>query len=371
MPPKVKQGDTPPGAPPVSTPPPGTNIRSDQLNQIGPADTGNANNPVNNNVSQPQSGVSQVTDLTGTTYHVIPVTVGGVAVNLQLNQNVDAADPVGAPASGPGGFQNSDTVQQQLEEISTWSQNATKKAQIVDQMYAAGLLSSKKAPSAREIALAWQLVVQEAALQSKIDINSDLATPEAVLAKAAQGGWNALNAQQTVSDTGLNTSGNTNGAADTTNQSETIYKSYVDPATAMGALADAYYRLMGRNPNAGEYQAFLQSVKGYQDEVNTGSDKTVTKSPNTGSATDPTTGLPVDQSGSTGAIPSAGTNTQTNVVSQRGIGQRGIEFLAGQSAMGNPEEAQYQAATTVFSAIIKALGAPGAAGESGPTVTAP
>lgn len=367
MPPKVKQGDTPPGAPPVSTPPPGTNIRSDQLNQIGPADTGNANNPVNNNVSQPQSGVSQVTDLTGTTYNVIPVTVGNVAVNLQLGQGIDAADPIGTPASGPGGFTSSPTVQQQLEEISTWSQDSTKKAQIVDQMYAAGLLSSKKAPRADEIARAWQLLVQEAALQSKQDINGDMTTPEAVLAKAAQSGWNAIGAQQTVSDTGLNTSGNVDGATDVTNQSETVYKSYVDPATAMGALADAYYRLMGRNPNAGEYQAFLQSIKGYQDEVNTGRDTTTTKTP----TSDSSTGLPVDQSGMTGVPSATGTNTQTNVVSQRGIGQRGIEFLAGQAAMANPEEAQYQAATTVFSAIIKALGAPGAAGDSGPTVTAP
>lgn len=356
MPPKVKQGNTSPNLPGAGSNP-------------WPGDPGNPNNPANPTAGAPQSGVSQVTDLTGTTYNVIPVTVGGVAVNLQLNQNVDAADPIGTPASGPGGFTSSNTVQQQLEEISTWSQNATKKAQIVDQMYAAGLLSSKKAPSAREIALAWQLVVQEAALQSKQDINGDTATPEAVLAKAAQSGWNSIGAQQTVSDTGLNTSGNVNGATDTTNQSETIYKSYVDPATAMGALADAYYRLMGRNPNAGEYQAFLQSIKGYQDEVNTGSDKSTTKTPDTG-ATD-STGLPVGQSGTTGVPSATGTNTQTNIVSQRGIGQRGIEFLAGQAAMANPEEAQYQAATTVFSAIIKALGAPGAAGDSGPTVTAP
>jgi hypothetical protein len=370
MPPKVKQGDTPPGAPPVSSPPPGTQLRSDQLNQLGPADPGNPNAPANPNPTPPQSGVSQVTDLTGTTYNVIPVTVGGVAVNLQLSQNVDAADPIGVPASGPGGFTSSPTVQQRLQEISTWSQNTTKRAQIVNQMYAAGLLSSKKAPSAREIALAWQLVVQEAALQSKLNINSDLSTPEAVLAKAAQQGWNAIGAQQAVGDTNLTTSGNINGAADTANQSETVYKSYVDPATAMGALADAYYRLMGRNPNAGEYQAFLTSIKGYQDTVNTGRDETVNKGPVTG-AIDPATGLPVDQSGSTGVTPATGTNTQTNIVSQRGIGQRGIEFLAGQAAMANPEEAQYQAATTVFSAIIKALGAPGAAGESGPTITAP
>lgn len=368
MPPKAKKtGDTPPGAPPVSSPPPGTQLRSDQLNQVGPADPGNPNNPANPNVKTPQSGVSQVTDVTGTTYNVIPVTVGSVAVNLQLGQGIDAADPIGTPASGPGGFTSSDTVQQQLEEISTWSQNATKKAQIVDQMYAAGLLSSKKTPRAEELARAWQLLVQEAALQSKTDINGEMTTPEAVLAKAAQSGWNSIGAQQTVSDTGLNTSGNAFGSADTTNQSETIYKSYVDPATAMGALADAYYRLMGRNPNAGEYQAFLQSIKGYQDEVNTGRDETTTKTP----ISDSSTGLPVDQSGNTGVPTSTGTNTQTNIVSQRGIGQRGIEFLAGQAAMANPEEAQYQAATTVFSAIIKALGAPGAAGESGPTVTAP
>jgi hypothetical protein len=359
MPPKVKQGSSTPVDP---------NSLTGPYNNAFPADAGNANAPANPNPTAPQSGVSQVTDLTGTTYNLIPVTVGGVAVNLQLNQNVDAADPIGTPASGPGGFKSSDTVQQQLEEISTWSQNATKKAQIVDQMYAAGLLSSKKAPSAREIALAWQLVVQEAALQSKTDINGEMTTPEAVLAKAAQSGWNSIGAQQTVSDTGLNTSGNAFGSTDTTNQSETIYKSYVDPATAMGALADAYYRLMGRNPNAGEYQAFLQSIKGYQDEVNTGRDETTTKTPTT---SDSSTGLPVDQSGNTGVPTASGTNTQTNVVSQRGIGQRGIEFLAGQAAMGNPEEAQYQAATTVFSAIIKALGAPGAAGDSGPTVTAP
>lgn len=373
MPPKAKKtGDTsaPPVDPNAALNGPGANATGPAaaFGQASPADPGNPNAPANPNAKAPQSGVSQVTDLTGTTYNVIPVVVGGVAVNLQLSQGIDAADPIGTPASGPGGFTSSPTVQQQLEEISTWSQNSTKKAQIVDQMYAAGLLSSKKSPRADEIARAWQLLVQEAALNSKTDINGTMTTPEAVLAKAAESGWNSIGAQQTVSDTGLNTSGNAFGSADTTNQSETIYKSYVDPATAMGALADAYYRLMGRNPNAGEYQAFLNGVlKPYQDTVNTGRDETTTKTP----ISDSSTGLPVDQSGNTGVPTSTGTSTQTNIVSQRGIGQRGIEFLAGQAAMANPEEAQYQAATTVFSAIIKALGAPGAAGESGPTVTAP
>lgn len=366
MPPKVKQG-TP--VPPVNpTPNPNAPIRPDALNQISPADPSNPLAPTNPNPAKPVSGVTQTTDSTGTSFDTIPVVVGGVAVDYTLSQNISADDSV-----GPGRLRKrpATTVMEQLNSISTWSQDTTKKAQIVNQMYAAGLLTSKKAPSAREIALAWQLLVQEAALNTK-DLSSptEMTTPEGVLAKAAQQGWNAIGAKQTVSDTGLGASGNINGSQDTSSQSETVYKSYVDPATAMGALADSYYRLMGRNPNSGEYQAFLQSIKGYQDEVNTGKDTSTTKGPS-GTNIDQTTGLPVDQSGNTGGPTTAGTNTQTNVVSQRGIGQRGIEFLAGQAAMGNPEEAQYQAATTVFSAIIKALGAPGAAGESGPTTTAP
>ena len=187
MPPKVKQDS--------SSPPVDPNSLTGPYDNTFPADAGNPNAPANPNPTAPRSGVSEVKDLTGTTYKIIPVVVGGVAVNLQLSQGIDAADPIGTPASGPGGFTSSQTVQQQLEEISTWSQNSTKKAQIVDQMYAAGLLSSKKAPRSDEIARAWQLLVQEAALQSKTDINGEMTTPEAVLAKAAQSGWNSIGAQ--------------------------------------------------------------------------------------------------------------------------------------------------------------------------------
>lgn len=307
------------------------------------------------------------------------VVVNGKPVNIVLNQQVKATDQVNPNITAAGEAQRqflhpndttaASTVMDQIKTIQDWYGKANIRQKYIDEMYAAGLISSKKSPSANEVAAAWAMVVQEAAIQNKT-LGTSAVSADDLLAKASQQGWSSINPTISTQDGGVNGTGNLNNAAETTSQSETIYKSYVDPATAMGALADAYYRLMGRNPNASEYQAFLNSIKGYQDEVNTGSDKTVTKGPNTG-ATDSNTGLPVDQSGTTGGAPTAGTNTQTNVVSQRGIGQRGIEFLAGQAAMANPEEAQYQAATTVFSAIIKALGGPGAAGESGPTVTAP
>lgn len=367
MPPKIKQDPTVP--PPQPTGPGQPSPNAAPTLGATPADPGNPNNPQSGIPQLSQSGSIQIDQQTG--LPTATITVNGKLITLTLNSNVKANMPVGATIHG-GSYVNFQTA---LNSIGTdgkggpgWYDNISKRQKYIDEMYAAGLLSSKKSPSAAEVALAWQLVVQEAALQVA-DENGDITlySPDEVLAKAAKTGWNNINAKQALGDVGVNGTGNINNSADTINKSETVYKSYVDPATAMGALADAYYRLMGRNPNAGEYQAFLQSIKGYQNEVNTGRDETVSKTPISNSST----GLPVDQSGNTGVPTASGTNTQENIVSQRGIGTRGVEFLAGQAAMANPEEAQYQAATTVFSAIIKALGAPGAAGSSGPTVTAP
>lgn len=326
-----------------------------------PADQGNTNAPANLQPLTSQSGNIQTDPKTG--LPVATITVNGKLIQLTLNSNVKADQAVGRA----GGEDKLMTVQSALNTIQDWYGNATTRQKYIDEMYSAGLISSKKSPTASEVALAWQLVVQESALQVT-DPNGDmhLYSPDDVLAAAAKSGWSAINAHQAAGDAGVNGTGNLNNATDATNQTETVYKSYVDPATAMGTLADSYFRLMGRNPNPSEYNAFMTSLYGYQNEVNTGSDKTTSKGPNTGQL-DPTTGLPVDQSGTSG-----GTNTQTNVVSQRGIAQRGIQFLAGQQALQSPEEGAYQAATTYFNAFIKALQGPAAGMEaSGPTTTVP
>jgi hypothetical protein len=125
---------------------------------------------------------------------------------------------------------------------------------------------------------------------------------------------------------------------------------------------------MGRNPTNAEYSAFMQSLYSYQNAELTGSDKTTSKGPDTGASIDPQTGQPVDQSGTS----TGGTSTQTNVVSQRGIAQRGVQFIAGQQALASPEEGAYQAATTYFNAFIKALSGPASGMQaSGPTNTTP
>ena len=234
-------------------------------------------------------------------------------------------------------------------------------------MYAAGLISSKKSPSADEVTRAWQLVVQESALQI-MDPNGDmhLYSPDDVLEKAAQSGWNSLNAKQATGDVQVAGTGNLNNSQETSSQSETIYKSFVDPATAMGTLADSYFRLMGRNPTPGEYNAFLHSIYTYQEQENTGKFESTQTGPNVGT-TDSATGQPVDQTGTTG-----GTSKQTNIVSQRGIGTRGVEFLAGQQALSSPEEGAYHAPTTYFNAFVKALQGPASGmAPSGPTNATP
>lgn len=334
-----------------------------------PADPGNINNPQSGTPQLAQSGSIQTDQQTG--LPTATITVNGKLITLTLNSNIKANMPVGATKSG-GSYENFQTM---LNSIGTdgkggpgWYDNTTTRQKYIDEMYAAGLLSSKKSPSAAEVALAWQLVVQESALQVAAGDGGDttLYSPDEVLAKAAQSGWNNINAKQALGDVGVNGTGNLNNSAQTSSQSETVYKSFVDPATAMGTLADSYFRLMGRNPTPGEYNAFLHNVYTYQNEENTGKFETTDKGPNVG-AIDPSTGQPVDQSGTTG-----GTSTLTNTVSQRGIGTRGLQFMAGQQALASPEEGAYQAATTYFNAFIKALQGPAAGMEaSGPTVTIP
>ena len=327
-----------------------------------PADQGNPNAPANPSPLLAQSGNIQTDPNTGLS--TATITVNGKLITLTLNSDIKDNMPVGATQHG-GSYESFHNA---LNSIQDWYQNTSQRQKYINEMYDAGLLTSKKAPSAAEVALAWQLVVQEAALQVAAGDSGDgtMLSPDEVLAKAAQQGWNAISAKQAVGDVGANGTGNFRNSAETSSQSETVYKSYVDPATAMGTLADSYFRLMGRNPTQGEYQAFLNTVYNYQEQENTGKFETTEKGQNAGNV-DPTTGQPVDQSGTTG-----GTSTQTNVVSQRGLGTRGIQFLAGQQALADPEQGAYQAATTYFNAFIKALQGPASGMEaSGPTITVP
>lgn len=360
---KKQQNTTPPA------PSPGPN----------PADPGNQNAPANP-VSSPTPGYNPagttVDPNTGKTipYATVDVSAGNVSQTVSLGQNVNPTDHVmtSGRAHGPGMSHGGPdegptfvTVQDMINQISDWYNNATLRQQYINQMYEAGLLTSKKSPSATAVIEAWSLLVQEASIRGDV-------TPNDLLAQAAKGGYNALNPTLTTSDFGAGGStGNPNNVPDSsTTSSETVYKSYLDPATIMGALADAYYRLVGRNPNPEEYQAFLDTVYGYQNEVNTGSDKTVTKSPSNGVTGDSTTGQPGGPQGTNDG--SFDPTTTTSVVSQRSIGTRGLEFLSGQAALSNPDEPNYQAATTYFNAFIKALSGPAAGMQSsGPTTTVP
>lgn len=334
-----------------------------------PADAGNPNAPGNNTPQVPQSGTVIDSDPNNSGLPTATIDVNGKLITITLNSNIRGALPIGPV--GPGTM----TAEQArkwnfttaLNSITNWYQNSSTRQKYINEMYAAGLISSKKSPSAEEVTRAWALVVQESALQIQ-DPNGDihLFSPDQVLAKAAESGWNAANFKQSPGDAQVAGNGNQNNSPDTSSQSETVYKSFVDPATAMGTLADSYFRLMGRNPTQGEYNAFLQNVYNYQEQENTGKFETQTKGPNTG-AIDPSTGMPVDQSGTTG-----GTSTNTNIVSQRGIGTRGLQFMAGQQALASPEEGAYQAATTYFNAFVKALQGPASGMEaSGPTITVP
>ena len=342
-----------------------------------PGDPGNPQAPAGPNTTQLPAGLQQDVGA-GTTNsgsYYFQVVVNGKPVNIVLNQQVKATDPVNPniDAAGeaqrqflhPNDAKTAKTVMEQIQTIQDWYGKANIRQKYINEMYQAGLISSKKSPSANEVASAWAMVVQEAAIENKNAGTSPLSA-EDLLAKAAQQGWTSLNPTLSTQDGGVNGTGNLNNAVDTSSQSETDYKSYVDPATAMGTLADSYFRLMGRNPTRGEYQAFLNSIYSYQEQENTGKFEQTTKGPNTGNS-GTSTDQPVDQSGTTG-----GTSTQTNVVSQRGVGTRGVQWLAGQQALSSPEEGTYQASTTYFNAFIKALGEPAAGmAASGPTVAIP
>jgi len=329
MPPKKKQGATPPA------PSPGPN----------PADPGNQNAPANPVVA-PTAGYNPAgttTDpVTGQTipYGTVDVSAGNVSQRVSLGQNVNPTDHVmtSSGTHGPGQSRGGadeqptyTTVQGMINQINDWYSNSTLRQQYINQMYEAGLLTSKKNPSATAVIQAWSLLVQEASIRGNV-------TPNDLLAQAAKGGYNALNPTLTTSDFGAaNSTGNSNNVPDSsTTTSETDYKSYLDPATIMGALADSYYRLVGRNPTPEEYDAFLKTVYGYQDEENTGKFETKTKSPSGTGQIDPTTGQPVSPQGTNDG--SGDPNTATSVVSQRSIGTRGLEFLAGQAALGDPGE---------------------------------
>lgn len=317
-----------------------------------PADPGNPNN----NAGAP-TGVQDPRTVT--------VTVNGRTYKVEIVSSLDPSQVVSSrDILAERDDATSANVVSKIAEIQDWYGNATKRAQIIQQLYAAGLVTSKKAPSAAEVINAWSLVVQEAATQSNA---GKFISPEDLLAKAAKSGWNSVGATLTPDSTGAVGTGNLNNAADaSTTTSQTIYKSYLDPASIMGAQADAWFRLLGRNPTTAEYNAFLNSVLGYQDASNTGKFESQTKDPS-----NVATGANAGQSA---GMQDAMTDptTQTSIVSQRGIGTRGLEFLAGQAAMANPEEGAYQAATTYFNAFIKALSGPAAGmSASGPTNTAP
>lgn len=361
---------------PTSGPNTTTNLTAQNLQQLygiagaTPADPGNPNN----NAGTPTAGQIQTGKQSdGTT--IISVTLNGRVKYVTLSRLTDPSQPFASqqPLSGgrPSGrsaraYEDAPntTVASKLAEIESWYDNSTKRNQMIQQMYAAGLVTSKKSPSLDEVVAAWSLVVQEAAQENK---SGSSVSPEDVLAKAAKSGWNSIQATITPDTAGVVGTGNLNNASDaSTTTSQTIYKSYLDPASIMGAQADAWFRLLGRNPTKGEYQSFLNSVLQYQDASNTGKFESQTKDPSdvqTGANANTAAGITNAQTDPT---------TQTSIVSQRGIGTRGLEFLAGQAALANPEEGAYQAATTYFNAFIKALSGPASGMQaSGPTNTAP
>lgn len=329
-----------------------------------PADPGN---PYNINTGTPVPGQLQDPN-------TITVTVNGRQYQLTIIKQLSHDTPISTRTlladrtkGLRGGYEDapSGSIADKLAEIQDWYGNTTKRAQIVQQMYAAGLVSSKKSPSAAEVINAWSLLVQEAALENQV--GGKATTPEDLLAKAAKVGWNSVSAQLTPDSTGVQGTGNLNNAADaSTTSQQTIYKSYLDPATVMGAQADAWFRLLGRNPTQQEYTSFLHSIMAYQDAENTGKFETQTKDPSDvlkgAAATDQAAIADTQQDPS----------TMTTTVSQRGIGTRGLQFLAGQAALSNPQEGAYQAATTYFNAFIKALSGPASGMQaSGPTTTVP
>lgn len=353
-------------------------------NPLGPnpSDPGNPGMVQGGNIPIGPGNVIQTDQNTGS--QGISLVVGGRPITIWLNQQLTPTATLAverrkipsqeakalkgkqiaedlSPDQGPGQANVIDA----LHQIESWYGNTTIRSQMVAEMYQAGLVTTKK-PGADEVALAWSLLVQEAALPGHQG-----QTPQQLLAEATKSGWNALNPTLSVSDVDGRATGNPNNAVDSTTTSQTVYKSYLDPATIMGAAADSFYRLVGRNPTPAEYKGFLDMVYGYQNEENTGKFERSTTMPQNRIQNDPATGLPVDSTGTNDGSTIDPTKT-TSIVSQRSIGTRGLEFLAGQAALASPDEANYQAATTYFNAFIKALQGPAAGMQSsGPTTTVP
>jgi hypothetical protein len=291
------------------------------------------------------------------------ITVAGNTLTLSSGITGTSTMPTGEPGpngtvfTGPGQVQQAlkaagknaqtQTITQALtnfyNQINT---DTTFKDQFAQQAKQAGLISSATA-SKGELLIAFQAVAEEAVSSNQ--------SWQQVLQSASTGGWTSIQPNRNTTDYGLSGTGNLGNAPDSsTSTTETDYVSYMDPATAQGALADSYYRLLGREPTSQEYQAFLTSLYSYQNNVNQGTYETT-------------------QSGKSGDAQS-GTDdvTQKNEITQRGVGTRGAAFLASQQAMEDPSYAPYQAATTYFNAFMKALSGPASGMEgSGPDVTAP
>lgn len=307
------------------------------------------------------SGGGGYSTLIGTTgQNTVAVGRSVLALNVDPGSKVPGSVPVGELTNAARlqlpnqvwrqevGQSKALTVTQLLQQYTSWS--AEQLLTFKQKIYQAGLVATAK-PTATETLIAWQAVVEEAATQNK--------PWQQILDTAISGGWNTIATDRTTADYGLSGNGNSVGSGKGgslgSSTTQTTYVSYMDPATAQGALSDAMYRLLGRTPTPHEYQAFLKGLYTYQNEANTGKfdEKTTDKS---GSA-------------ATGGTTS---NVQENIIAQRGLGQRGAQFLAGNEAMNNPDYGPYQAATTFFHAFMQALTGP-AAGmqQSGPTVTAP
>jgi len=293
----------------------------------------------------------------------LPVAPNTTAKYNKVTEDRGAIKPTAAPRPSTINTTKTDTVANVLQGFNGWS--TTQYNTFRDQAYAMGLTPSKTASKA-DVLVAWQTVVEESAKQKT--------SPTELIQKASQVGWNNMKPSITPGDNGLTGTGEINNSPPGANSSsssqtggsattQTTYVSYMDPATAQGTLADAFQRLLGRNPTTKEYQAFLNSLYSYQQDENTGKFEQSTKATDTlkNRTTDKT-----NAGGNTGATSSTGsgsttdTNVNQNIVSQRGIGARGSQFLAGQSAINMPEEGAYQAATTYFNAFAKALGGPAA-----------
>lgn len=310
------------------------------------------------------------------------ITVGGT-MQIQASPTEVNGALSKAPPTGTQTVPKQMTVADIIQQYASWT--STQKGQFTSQAQSAGLIATAH-PSDAELAQAWALVVEEGALQGK--------NPNDLIKSAADGGWQSIKPTLQPADAGLTGagdaakgSGSTTGSQNTTDTTSTLnkttqtsYVSYMDPATAQSVYADSMYRLMGRMPTSQEYQAYLKSLYTYEDEANTGKfESGVILKDNqridtaSGKVVDTKTGQPVPDSeiqrvGTQNITNNGDQTVQQNIVSQRGIGTSGAAFLASQDIMNNPEYGAYQAYTTYFSALQKALAGPGQGMTgSGPT----